>query len=85
MFKFTERIGDYELSYEGDTVQDVINLKKALNPSVIKIKEEEIQLDDLKKVINQVVVHGANRLKSAEQIGQDVFDEIRRTAKGGAI
>jgi hypothetical protein len=31
MFKFTEKVGDLEVSYESDTVQGVIDLKKALS------------------------------------------------------
>lgn len=38
MLKFTEKIGDKVLSYEGETVQDIVNLKNAINPSVLVTK-----------------------------------------------
>jgi hypothetical protein len=33
MLKYTSRIGDLEASYEGETVQDVVDLKKAIERS----------------------------------------------------
>ncbi|NHN33533.1 hypothetical protein [Paenibacillus agricola] len=38
MLKFTEKIGDIELVYEGETVQDILDLKRALNPDVLIAK-----------------------------------------------
>ena len=35
MIRFIERRGERELIYEGNTVQDVLELKKALNPNAV--------------------------------------------------
>lgn len=41
MFKFTEKIGDYDLTYEADTVQGVVDLRNALNPSALTMKDQQ--------------------------------------------
>ncbi|WP_289141538.1 hypothetical protein [uncultured Brevibacillus sp.] len=35
MLRFTERIGERELVFEGETVKDILELKRALNPTVV--------------------------------------------------
>lgn len=58
MLKVTETIGHVTISYEAETVQEIIELKRALNPDVLttdkkrsasEIKELERQIEELRK------------------------------------
>ncbi|WP_147433504.1 hypothetical protein [Paenibacillus ginsengarvi] len=65
MLKFTERIGDIELSYEGSTVEEIVSLKKALNPDFLVAEgpSQEIDMDALRKA-TQWTGHGSTTLKA---------------------
>lgn len=58
MLKFTEKIGDVELTYEGETVQDIINLKNALNPNKLTIKPNEPLSPDQMRQLSCEIAQG---------------------------
>ncbi|MBG9773561.1 hypothetical protein [Brevibacillus laterosporus] len=53
MIRFTEKHGDLELVYEGNTVQDVVELKKALNPSAIFVSKNEACCEEPSKRVDK--------------------------------
>lgn len=47
MFKFTEKIGnDIALIYEADTVQGIVDLRNALNPSVLTMRDQQVTVPE---------------------------------------
>lgn len=57
MFKLTERIGEIELSYEHETLQGVMDLRNAVNPPVLRVKDTVSE--DIAKSIKEAMEIGS--------------------------
>ncbi|MCR8981636.1 hypothetical protein [Brevibacillus laterosporus] len=53
MIRFTEKCGDLELVYEGNTVQDVVELKKALDPKAVHGSSTTVCDEGLQQLVNK--------------------------------
>ncbi|KZE79304.1 hypothetical protein AV654_17705 [Paenibacillus elgii] len=54
MLIFTERIGEIELTYSGETVEDVVKLRQALNPSVISARLDDLSEEERMDFLSQI-------------------------------